>query len=145
MKTSVLTMFSFLLVVFSVWTVAAQIELEWTAITDPVELQELVSGKAIDGKYWMHYYRDDGNMAYYYPETDAMSVRKWEIDDDGKLCMAVYSKPDRIIDCVIFQQALGEPTRFRTKWSSGVNAFEFFDEPPEKLSNALNDIAGVVQ
>ena len=45
-------------------------ETEWVSVTDPQEVKELVSGKAIDGKYWTHFYRTDGNMAYHYSRSN---------------------------------------------------------------------------
>ena len=48
-------------------------ETEWVSVTDPQEVKELVSGKAIDGKYWTHFYRTDGNMAYHYSPSNAMT------------------------------------------------------------------------
>ena len=125
--------------------VSAQAETEWVTITDPDEVRALVSGKTLDGKYWKYYYRRDGNMAYPYSRTNSMSVRKWNIDDKGRVCSAVYSKPDRVIDCVAIQRASDDPTSYQMKWSSGLSKFEFFDEPPENMAGALNETAGPVQ
>ena len=126
---------------------AAVGETQWVSVTDPQELKELVSGKAIDGNYFTHFYRADGNMAYYYPRSNAMTVRKWTIEDDGRLCSAVYSKPDRVIDCFTFQRASDDPTKYHIKNETGANSgdFEFFDTPPENLINALNEKAGSMQ
>lgn len=122
-------------------------ETEWVSVTDPQEVKELVSGKAIDGKYWTHFYRTDGNMAYHYSPSNAMTVRKWTIEDDGRLCSAVYSKPDRVIDCFTYQRASDDSTKYHMKGASGSNSgdFEIFDTPPENLVNALNEKAGPMQ
>ena len=117
-------------------------EATWVTITDPQEVRQLMSGKAIDGKYWMHFYRADGNMAYYYPENKAMTVRKWTIEDDGRLCSAIFSMPERVIDCFSFRRSSDDPAKYQMKWSSGVSAFEFFDTPPAILVDALNEKAG---
>jgi len=140
-----LTVFSFLFVVIVSSVASAQAETEWVAITDPDEVRELVNERTLDGKYWKYYYRNDGNMAYYYPETNAMTVRKWNIDDKGRVCSAVYSKPDRVIDCVTIQRASDDPASYQMKSRIGLSKFEFFDEPPENMSSALNKTAGPVQ
>jgi hypothetical protein len=121
---------------------------EWVSVTDPQEVKELVSGKAIDGGYWTHFYRTDGNMAYYYYLVgNAMTVRKWTIEDDGRLCSAIYSKPDRVIDCYTYQRASDDPTKYHMKGDTGSNVgdFEILDTPPENLVNALNEKAGPMQ
>lgn len=122
-------------------------ETEWVNVTDPQELKELVSGTAIDGNYFTHFYRTDGNMAYYYPQTNSMTVRKWTIEDDGRVCSAVYSKPDRVIDCFTYQRASDDPTKYHIKNATGANSgdFKIFDTPPENLVNALNEKAGPLQ
>ena len=124
---------------------AANGESEWINIKNPEKVQKLVNGKTMDGKYWMHYYRGDGNMAYYYVATKAMSVRKWKVESDGKLCVAIFKKPDRVIDCFNVLQAKDDTTKFQLKWSSGINAFQLLDEPPENMAKAVNDIAGKIQ
>jgi hypothetical protein len=140
-----LTVFSFLFVVIVSLVASAQAETEWVAITEPDEVRELVNEKTLDGKYWKYYYRNDGNMAYYYPSTNSMTVRKWYIDDKGKVCSAIYSKPDRVIDCVTIQRASDDPTSYRMKGNFGLTKFEIFDEPPENMSSALSKTAGPVQ
>jgi hypothetical protein len=49
-------------------------ETEWVSVTDSQELKKLVSGTTIDGNYFTHFYRKDGNMAYYYARTNSMTV-----------------------------------------------------------------------
>ena len=76
-----------------------------------------------------------------------MAVRKWTIADDGRLCSAVYSKPDRVIDCFTFQRASDDPSKYHIKNETGANSgdFKIFDTPPENLTNALNEKAGPMQ
>ena len=114
----------------------------WVALTDPDEVTDLVSGRAVDGKYWAHYYRADGVMAYYYNETKSVTLRTWEIDEEGRLCSAIYGMPEHVIDCFTFMVADDDPPTYQMKWSSGLSAFEFFDEPPQEIVDAVNEGAG---
>ena len=123
----------------------AQSETDWKAMTNPGEVRQLVNGRVLDGKYWRHFYRSDGNMAYYHVDTDAMSVRKWKIEDDGELCVSVFQKPDRVIDCFTILQAAGNEAKYQLKWASGNSAFELLDNPPENMVEAVNDAAGPTQ
>lgn len=109
----------------------AQGEEEWKPLTDAHEVRELVADRTLDGKYWRNFYRRDGNMAYHHVETDAMSVRKWKIEDDGRLCVAVFQKPDRVIDCFTILRSGDDVSEYQLKWGSGINAFELLDQPPE--------------
>ena len=126
---------------------AALGETQWVNVTDSRELKELVSGKAIDGNYFTHFYRADGNMAYYYLASNSMTVRKWTIEDDGRLCSSVYSKPAHVIDCFTFQRASNDPNKYHIKNQTGANSGDFviFDTPPENLINAVNEKAGSMQ
>ena len=123
----------------------ARSQTDWSPVSDPNEVRQLVNGRAIDGKYWLHYYREDGNMAFFHVDTDAMSVRKWNIKNDGRLCVAVFQKPDRVIDCFTILRKEGAETEYRLKWGSGINAFELLDEPPENMKAAINETAGPEQ
>ena len=140
-----LTVFSFLFAVIVGSVSSAQAETQWVAVTDPDEVRELVNGRTLVSTYWKYYYRSDGNMAYYDPRISTMTIRKWNIDDKGRVCSAVYSKPDRVIDCLTIQRASDDPTSYQMKYNSGLNKFEFFDEPPENMSSALNKTAGAAQ
>lgn len=140
-----LVIFSILFAVFSSSIVLAQVETEWVKITDPREVQELVSGKAMGSKGWTEYYRGDGNMAVYAAGYDSMTIRKWKIENDGRLCMGVYSKPDKVIYCYTFSRASDGTKKYQVKWPTGRELVEFLDKPPEKLTNALNEKAGAAQ
>ena len=120
----------------------AQSDLEWVNIDDPGELRRLLIGRAIDDSGWVDYYRADGNMAYQYFATDTIAIRKWTITDNGELCSAVYSHPDRIIDCFTYQQTSGETKQYRLNSRMGRSAFRFLADPPKKLVDALNEKAG---
>jgi hypothetical protein len=69
------------------------------------------------------------------------------MEADGRLCSAVYSKPDRVIDCFTFQRASDDPSKYHIKNETGANSgdFKIFDTPPENLTNALNEKAGPMQ
>lgn len=112
---------------------------EWEKITNPEELRELLSGKEMDGKYWVYYFRPDGKMAYLV--YDFMSVREWAIKDNGDLCLNVYSMPDRIIDCFTIDQTSSDPKQHRITGKTGVFIIKF-TEPSERLVNAVMEKAG---
>lgn len=128
----------------SYWLSATQVlsQDDWIPIEDPEAVRALVSDRAFDGKYWLHFYRSDGNMAYYHVDTDAMSVRKWTVEENGELCVAIFQKPDHILDCFTINRSGSDQEKFLLKWQSGSNAFEFLDEPPENMAQAVVEIAG---
>ena len=119
---------------------------EWTDITDPSETQKLVSGKAIDGKHATQYFRKDGNAAVDFggPQYPALSIRKWTIRDDGKLCIAPFAKPAWIAECYTFQRASGNPPKYRYRSRTGLHDFDVIDTVPAKLSKAVKDTAGAL-
>lgn len=123
----------------------AQSDDEWVAVTDPQEVWQLVSDRTLDGKSWRHFYRSDGNMAYYNVDTDAMSVRKWTVKDDGRFCVAVYEKPKSVIDCFTILEAEGSAGNYQLSWASGTDAFELIDGAPENMAQAIDEVAGPAQ
>jgi len=122
----------------------AKAQTEWNDITDPAEVRKLVSGKAIDGKHFTQYFRQDGTAAVDFggPRYPALSVRKWTIRNDGSLCIAPFAKPDRIADCYTFQRMSMNPSRYRYRSRTGLHDFDVIDAVPAKLSKAVNDTAG---
>ena len=86
---------------------------KWSNISTPDAVRKVVSGKAIDGKFWIMYFRRDGNMAYYYLPSKAMTIRKWLVRKDGQLCSSVYVKPDRVISCSTILRSSGNPPKYR--------------------------------
>ncbi len=119
--------------------VVAQAEVPWTTISDSAELRQLVSGRALDGKYWKFYFRADGVMAY--SRNDFPSVRGWNITPDGRLCFHVYQMPDRVIDCQTVQRTDGEPPQYR--FASETSDFPIrFSEPDQDLIDAVSNRAG---
>lgn len=125
----------------------AKAQTEWSDITDPAEIQKLVSGKAIDGKYFSHYFREDGNAVVEArgPDKPHLSVRKWTIESDGRLCIAPFAKPDRIADCYKFQRTSENPPKYRYRSRPGWHEFEVMDTVPARLSKAVSDTAGASQ
>jgi hypothetical protein len=112
---------------------------EWVTIDNPVEIRELISGRALDGEYWKFYFRADGVMGY--TKNNFPSVRGWTITEDGRLCYSVYSMPERIIDCDRIQQTQGSPTSYRFK--SETNEFPIeFSAPAQELIDAVTERAG---
>ncbi|MEJ2377747.1 MAG: hypothetical protein P8Y71_20930 [Pseudolabrys sp.] len=124
----------------------AKAQNEWRDIRDPAEIRKLVSGKAIDLKHAKQYFRKDGNAAIDFGGTvyPGLSVRKWTINDDGKLCVAPFSKPSRISECYTFQRTRGNPAKYRYRSRTGFHNFEVIDTVPAKLSKAVNDTAGAL-
>ncbi len=120
-------------------TAVAQADPTWTTISDPAELRQLVSGRALDGKYWKFYFRADGIMAY--SRNEFPSVRGWNITSDGRLCFHVYQLPDRVIDCQTVQRTDGESPQYR--FASETSEFPIqFSEPDQKLIDAVSNRAG---
>ncbi len=129
-----------ILAIFIASPMHGQAEPQWINIEDPDEVRELVAGKAIGDKGWVEYFRADGNMAEL--AHDSMAIRKWSINDNGKLCTAVYSLPDRIITCYTFQRTTSDPAKYRVQFNEGVGNFKVFDEPPKRLVDALVERTG---
>jgi hypothetical protein len=125
----------------------ARAQNEWIDITDPGEVRKLVSGKAIDGKHFTQYFRQDGNAAVDFggPVYPALSIRKWTVRGDGQLCVAPFAKPDKVSECYTFQRGSANPPKYRFRSSTGLHGFEVIDTVPAKLSKAVNDMAGASQ
>ena len=129
-----------ILAIFIASVAYGQTEPQWINIEDPDELRELVSGKAIGDKSWVAYFRADGIMAFLM--QGSISIRRWSIDDNGKLCEAVYSLPDRIINCLTYQRTTSHPVQYRVQTSYDWSKFRVFDEPPKSLVDALVERTG---
>ena len=120
----------------------SQADQEWIAIKNPDEVRTLISGRAIDGKHWVEYYRAVGNMAYLYRPEDSLVIRNWKVDDNGRLCSTVFSKPEFVVDCYELQRTKTEPVQYRGTHKMGVSRFVFLDEPPMRLRDAIREKAG---
>ena len=130
-----------ILAIFIASVAQGQTEPQWINIEDPDELRELVSGKAIGNKGWVEYFRADGNTAQL--DYGSIAIRKWSINDNGKLCTAVYSLPDHTITCITFQRTTSDPAQYRIQFIIGeVRNFRVFDEPPKSLVDALVERTG---
>lgn len=117
----------------------AQTNAEWRVISDESELRELISGKLLEGTYWTYYFRADGKMGY--KQYDFISVREWKISEGGEICMAVFSRPEKIIDCETVEKTNTSPTEYRM--TSEIGVFEFsLQNPTDELVNAVLDRAG---
>ncbi len=114
----------------------------WTVVGDPAEVHQLVVDRALDGKYWKYYFRSDGRMAY---EQDGfISVREWTINDDGTICMNIYSMPDKIVGCETLSRTDETPARYRLEGQTGLSAVEFV-APDQSLIDAALERAGAVE
>ena len=129
-----------ILAIFIALPMHGQAEPQWINIEDPDEVRELVAGKAIGAIDYVQYFCADGNMAEL--ARGLMVIRKWSINDNGKLCTALYSLPDRIIDCYTFQRTTSDPAQYRFKLNYGVFNFQVSDEPPKRLVDALVERTG---
>lgn len=112
---------------------------EGERITSPDELRELLSGKEMDGEYWVFYFRPDGKMAYL--QDDFVSVRERTIKDNGDLCLNVYSMPDRIIDCLTIHRVDNQPGQYQISGKTGLFKITL-KEPSDRLVNAVMERAG---
>ena len=115
-------------------------------VSDPAEVRKLISGKVLDGKYWIFYLRRDGNMAYYYVSSKAMTIRKWTIRKDGKVCSAVFVKPDRVISCFALERSADKTPRYWINTPGiGRSGFRLVHKPAPFLVKAVEAKAGPVK
>lgn len=142
MKTNATYLSIFAVLVIALYSAQAQADQQWIPIKDPEEVKTLISGRAIDGKHWVEYYRADGNMAYLNRPADSLVIRKWTVNEKGELCTSVFSKPEYTVDCYKLQRTPTEPAQYRGTHKMGVSEFVFLDQPPKKLSDAINEKAG---
>lgn len=112
----------------------AAAEEEWTEVNDADQLRTLLEGKAMDGNYWVFYFRQDGKMAYL--QDDYETVREWRVTEEGALCFNVYGMPDRIIECPEIQRSATDPDRYRIKNKNGVHDFKIA-EPPKRAMDLI--------
>lgn len=125
---------------------AAESRAQWETISDPGEVRKLISDKVVDGKYWIYFFRRDGNMAYYYVSSKAMTIRKWSVRKDGQVCSSVFVKPDRVIACSVFQRTSGATPKYRVRTSGmGTSAFTLIPKPAPFLVKAVEAKAGPVK
>ena len=95
-----------------------------------------------------HYFRQDGNAAAHVGgphAADALAVRKWSISDDGKLCVAPFTVPDRIVDCYTVQRSSGSSPEFRYRSLTGLHDFQVVDAIPKDLAAAIDAKAGALR
>ncbi len=128
-----------LALILSISLSKAQSDPKWNGVTDPNELDNLIRGKALDGMSWIFYFRGDGKLAS--SHYDSMTVREWSITDEGEICYAVFSMPDKIIRCETIEKSTAAPPRYRMVTNIGIFEFEFRD-PPEEHVKAIMDRAG---
>ena len=57
------------------------------------------------------------------------------------VCEAVFSRPDRVIECLKIQRATADPKLYRSKGPWGYTNFRFVD-PPKRLADAIAEKAG---
>jgi len=117
----------------------AQSNTSWQLITDSNELTELIKGKALGSKDWIFYFRGDGKLASM--QYGSMTVREWSVTENGEVCYAVFSMPDKIIRCGTVEKATSSQPRYRMITESGSFEFEI-KAPPADLVNAIIERAG---
>lgn len=122
----------------------AQSSEDWVPIKEKAELQNLLSGKGLEGLDYYDYYRSDGAMGYFNKSTETVIVRKWVVDHGGTVCTYIYVKPDRLVDCATFARSSADPELVRmTILDRGdVYHLKISAEPPPKLIDAINKTAG---
>lgn len=124
----------------------AEAQEAWSDIADPADVRELVSGKVIDGRHFIQYYREDGNSAFFYGEPhNSLSVRKWTVREDGRLCVAPFSRPDAVTECYTLQRTSGPSPKYRFKSITGFHPFVIVEKVPANLANAVKKEAGARQ
>jgi hypothetical protein len=113
----------------------------WTKVESPDEIRKLIVGKALDGNYWRFYFRSDGNLAY--EQGGFISVREWNIDANGAICMNIYSMPDKRLGCEVLSISDGTPTEYRLEGKTGQHKVQIVD-PNQALIDAVVEKAGRV-
>lgn len=85
------------------------------------------------------YYRKDGNMAEHNADYNLTSIRKWKVDLKGRVCLYVFSKPDRLIDCFVLHRSESKAKSYYITWPEGAGyPLEPIAEPPADLIKKLN-------
>ena len=114
----------------------------WITVDDPEEVRQIIGDMALDGKYWKYYFRSDGRMAY---EQDGfISVREWTINEDGTICMSIYSMPEKIVGCETLSRNDDTPAQYRLEHEIGLSAVDIIT-PDQALIDAVLERAGAVE
>lgn len=118
-------------------------EATWTTLTEPAEIQRLFSNQATRMyKRYEQYYRADGVMAEYDPPSNWYTLRHWTVREDGRLCWAIFTKPNHEIDCAAIQ--IDESGGYRYKWDNSKSGppLEFIEMARPDLVEMLDEKAG---
>ena len=114
----------------------------WQKMDDPNEISQLISDKMMDGRYWRFYFRSDGKMAY--EQGGFTSVREWKINAEGKICMNIYSMPDKVLSCETMSRTDGTPVQYRLEGKTGKSEVQIVD-PDQALVEAVVEKAGAAE
>ena len=120
----------------------------WTRIDNRDELRTLVAGRfLLMSTTRTLFHREDGKMIEYFAESDSYTVRKWTLDEDGKLCWSIHLKSDQVADCAYIEKSDAEPVRYRYHWidPGSKQPLEFAEGTREDIVDALNKAAGPSQ
>ena len=120
----------------------------WTRIDNPDELRTLVAGRfLLMSTTRTLFHREDGNMIEHFAESDSYTVRKWTLDEDGKLCWSIHLKSDQVADCAYIEKSDADPVRYRYHWIDlgSKQPLEFAEGTREDIVDALNKAAGPSQ
>ena len=96
---------------------------EWVRMANAEELNKTISGNTfIFKKGVTTFYREDGNMIELDKKYGGPIVRKWEVNEFSQLCYYIYSLPDKLLGCAVFDRAPGDAEKFKATWrNSGGN------------------------
>ena len=122
----------------------AQSSQDWIRVTDATELRNLLSGKVLYSPDFALYYRSDGAMGFWNKNFNSVTVRKWVVDGDGKVCTYIYVTPDKLVSCTMFARSTSDPSLVRiTIVDRGYSMqSRLSSEPPKTLIDAVNNTAG---
>ena len=117
---------------------------DWIPIDSGEELTQMLSGVTFDHPQYVDHYRRDGVMAYYNKVYDSIAVRKWVVDDSGKVCTFIYVVPDKLVDCYLFSKSASEAGLVRMTMFERGDSYKMriTDATDPKIIQAINDVAG---
>lgn len=114
----------------------------WTPINNAEDVRKIISGNALDGKYWSFYFRSDGRMAY--EQGGFISIREWSVREDGAICMNIFSMPEKILGCEVLFRTKETPEKFRLSGQTGQTMVDII-APKQELVDAVAEKAGALE
>jgi hypothetical protein len=117
---------------------------DWIPIDNGEELTQMLSGVTLEHPDYVDYYRSDGVMAYYNKLSNSIAVRKWMVDENGKVCAYIYVVPDKLVDCYVFSKSASEPGLVRMTNPERGDSYKvrITDATVPKVIDAINEVAG---